>query len=280
MLLVGHGTRDEIGTGQFYQLAEVLSELVTPEPVQPCLLELQPPTIREGWRRLVDAGVDHVMVLPLLLFTAGHSREDIPAAVAAAAADTPAVSYALSRPLSRHPQIIRLALERLTETFARDESLDAARTAVVMVGRGSSDPCARSDMFFFSEVISAHLSRSQLSVACVETAFYAMCEPRVPDVLDRVARRGDVRNIVVQPHLLFEGRLNQGVLRLVREAASRHPRITFRTSGYLGPDPRIAAALWDRAAQFAGRQPVELLDVSPSRNLELSSQSLRFPRSA
>lgn len=246
MLLVGHGTRDEIGTRQFFELSEVLSRQAAPQSVQSCLLELQPPTVRQGWQRLVGSGVDDVRVLPLLLFTAGHSREDIPAAVAAAAADTPGVTYRISRPLSRHPQILQLAIERLTETLGHRARLAAEATAVVMVGRGSYDPCARSDMFVLSEMISA-----RLPVARVETGFYAMCDPRLPEVLDCVARDPAVHTVVVQPHLLFEGRLNQAISALVSEAAARHPRLTFRTSGYLGADPRIAAALRDRAAQFA-----------------------------
>lgn len=229
----------------------MLSHHVAPEPVQPCLLELQPPTIGEGWKRLVDLGVDHVRVAPLLLFTAGHSREDIPAAIAASAAKTPGVTYAVSRSLSRHPQIVQLALERLAETFARGEPFGPSSTALVMVGRGSHDPCARSDMFVLSEVIAARLAEAQDAALRVETAFYAMCDPRVPEVLDRVASDAAVRNVIVQPHLLFEGQLNQAISQLVDEAAARHPRIQFRTSGYLGPDPRVAAAIADRAANNA-----------------------------
>lgn len=197
---------------------------------------------------MVDSGVNHIRVLPLLLFTAGHSREDIPAAIAAAAADTPGVTYTVSRALSRHPQIIQLAIERLSETLTRRSPLDVETTAVVMVGRGSYDPCARADMLVLSELISA-----RLPVASVETAFYAMCEPRLPNVLHRVALRPAVHSIVVQPHLLFEGRLNQAICALVSEAATRHPNVTFRTSAYLGPDSRIAEALQDRAAQFADK---------------------------
>lgn len=251
MLLVGHGTRDEIGTRQFFELAEVLSQHVAPQPVQPCLLELQPPTVGEGWRRLVDAGVDHVKVAPLLLFTAGHSREDIPAAVAASAAETPGVTYAVSRSLSRHPQIVQLAVERLTEAFIRGGPLDASSTAVVLVGRGSYDPCARSDMFILSEILSARLAKAQFSAVRVETAFYAMCGPPITEVLDRVASDAEVRTIIVQPHLLFEGQLNQAISQLVGEAGGRHPRVRFQTSSYLGPDPRIAAAIADRAARTA-----------------------------
>ncbi len=240
-MLVGHGTRDQEGTEQFFALAELLAEQVAPQPVEPCLLELQPPTIGEAWSRLVARGARRVAVCPLLLFTAGHARRDIPEAVAAAAARTPGVEYAFARPLSRHGEVIAVVVERLTESLRTPFLLPAARTAIVMVGRGSYDPCARSDM----QVLSAVVAR-RVPAARVETAFYAMAEPRLPAVLEEVAADRAIDAVIVQPHLLFAGRLYQAIERQVQEAAAKHPRIEFRTSGYLGPDRRIAAALRGR----------------------------------
>ena len=247
LLLVGHGTRDREGTDQFFELAAVLAGQVAPRPVEPCLLELQRPNIPEAWRRLVGRGATRVHVCPLLLFTAGHARRDIPEAVAAAAAASPGVRYTFSRPLSRHPRLLELLTERLVETLQASQRLTPSRTAAVMVGRGSFDACARSDMRVLSEVVSRRLPLRR-----VETAFYAMAEPRVPEVLDAVAADPSIDAVVVQPHLLFAGRLYQAINRQVREAAARHPRVEFRIGRYLGPDTRIAEALRDRAFAPAG----------------------------
>lgn len=243
LLLVGHGTRDVEGTAQFFQLAAVLADQVAPRPVEPCLLELQPPTIPEAWRRLVDRGATQVVVCPLLLFTAGHARRDIPEAVSAAAATTPGVDFTFSRPLSRHPHVVELVVERLSESLRNPEPLAPSRTAIVTVGRGSYDPCARSDMQVLSAVVA-----KRVPAVRVETAFYAMAEPRVPAVLDELAADSAVEAIVVHPHLLFAGRLYEAIERQVQEAAARHPGVEFRTGRYLGPDRRIAAALKSRMA--------------------------------
>ena len=39
VLLVGHGTRNELGTAQFFELATRLSEVVDPVPVEAALLD-------------------------------------------------------------------------------------------------------------------------------------------------------------------------------------------------------------------------------------------------
>ncbi len=242
LLLIGHGTRDDEGTRQFLELARTLAELAGPTPVEPALLEFQNPTIDQAWMKLVDRGVTHIDVAPLLLFAAGHAKQDIPEIIAGLQTRSPQVRWSQSRPLSRQRTLVELALERASEALLGCQS-PPKQCAFVLVGRGSFDPCAQADTRVLAELIG-----HRLQVAATATAFYAMASPDVPSVLDQVASLG-VRNVVVQPHLLFEGSLHQAVLRQAREAADRHRNIQFRVSRYLGPDPRVAEAILARATQ-------------------------------
>lgn len=241
VLLIGHGTRDRRGTDQFFELGRRLSERLEPIPVAASLLEFQEPTIAQGWRSLVDAGANHVHVAPLLLFAAGHAKQDVPEAVAQCQLDTPEVSSDQCRPLSRHPAIVQLAVTRLRQTIQANWPDDPERIAVVMVGRGSHDPCASADMRLLSEIV-----RHRVRVGEVQTAFYAMASPTVPEVIDRVAQTGRFDKIIVHPHLLFAGRLHQAIVRQTEEGSARHRNIQFATSDYLGPDDLVARAIADR----------------------------------
>lgn len=247
VLLIGHGTRDPIGTQQFFELGNRLAESMHPTPTESALLEFQHPTIAEGWEALMRRQVQHVHVAPLLLFAAGHAKQDIPDEVARCRDATTEVTFDQSRPLSRHPAIIELVVERvqaaLTETNAATE-----RTALVMVGRGNRDPCAQADMRVLTELV-----RHRVPCHWATTAFYAMASPPLPDVLDSVATSGKFDSVIVYPHLLFEGRLLEAIGRLVSEASQRHPAIHFQAAEHLGPDRRVAQALHDRILQSANQ---------------------------
>lgn len=237
VLLVGHGTRDDRGTDEFFRLAERLRPEVAPWPVACGLLEFQRPTIADGWRALVAQGVTHVRVAPLLLFAAGHAKSDVPGAIAECRDAHRDPTFDQAGPLSRHPAILRLLLRRLAETIGDD--LSGERYGVVLVGRGSHDPCAQADLRLLAELVR---HRSGLSPSRFATAFYAMAEPRLPEVLDRLIRDG-CSTVVVQPHLLFHGRLYQAIARQCREASERNVGARVICGPYLGVDEAVAQAV-------------------------------------
>ncbi|MGI9471701.1 MAG: sirohydrochlorin chelatase [Rubripirellula sp.] len=247
VLLIGHGTRDAVGTEQFFELERRLAQRLGSTPVAAALLEFQRPSIPEGWNSLLSEGVQHVHVAPLLLFAAGHAKQDIPEVIRACVTATPSITHDQSRPVSRHPSIVELVVQRISNALGQI-SVAPERTSVVMVGRGSHDPCAQADMRVLTEVV-----KQRLPVATVETAFYAMAEPKLPAVLNAVASSGRYDAVVVYPHLLFEGRLNQAIIRQTEEASALFPALTWRTAEYLGPNEQVADAIATRIEQAAAR---------------------------
>ncbi len=243
VLLVGHGTRDPLGTQQFLELGQSLSETMRPMPCESALLEFQQPTIPEAWNALMARGVGHVHVAPLLLFAAGHAKDDIPTVIAECQRMRPGVRVDYARPLSRHPAIVDLVVRRIRAAI--DSLLTPPdRIGVVMVGRGNRDPCAQSDMKVLTEVV-----HRRVPCAMMATAFYAMADPPVAEVLDSIAATGRIDHIVVYPHLLFQGRLLEAIRRQIAEAAERHSNIAFTAAEHLGPDPQVAKAIEARIAQ-------------------------------
>ncbi|QEG38524.1 sirohydrochlorin chelatase [Roseimaritima ulvae] len=245
LLVIGHGTRHAEGAEQFLQLIEQLRRQVPDRPVEGCFLELRPPTIETAWRQLVERGVRHVQALPLLLFSAGHAKRDIPDALADCAAGTPGVSFHLGRALSRHRGVLQRSCQCVLQAAGTDAS--AAETVLVMVGRGSYDVCAQADMRLFSECVFRTVrDHAAVPFAAVETAFYAMAEPSLPQVLDAVCAGRPTARVVVQPHLLFAGQLQMAIERQVEEARVRYPNCSLVTGQPLGPHRLIAQAVADR----------------------------------
>ncbi|WP_442508077.1 sirohydrochlorin chelatase [Novipirellula sp. SH528] len=235
VLLVGHGTRDEFGTQQFFQLSEKLQHLLPSMQVQPCLLEFQQPTIPEAWNRLVSQGVTEIRVAPLLLFAAGHAKQDIPDLVQKCQAETPHVTLAHTRPISRQAALVDLVCSHLRTARDRFAQPDDEIT-LMMVGRGSHDPCAQADMRVLSEVVS-----HRLGIANPSTSFYAMAKPRFAETLEQQARHN--RQILIHPHLLFDGRLFQAIQKIVTQVQAKFPDVDIRLSSYLGPHELVARAI-------------------------------------
>ncbi len=243
VILVGHGTREERGTQEFFQLGQLLARQCHPMPVESALLEFERPTLIEAWQTLASQGIDHLHIAPLLLFAAGHAKNDIPGILAECSTSTPHITYDQCRPLSRHPAILDLVRGRIAQTITRNQRVPS-RTAVILVGRGNRDACAQTDLRVLSELV-----RHRMDLARIEVAFYAMAEPKLSDVLDRMGKAclsGNFDTVIVAPHLLFHGRLFEAISRQTVKAAERFPGARWFLADYLGPDKRVAEAVYFR----------------------------------
>jgi sirohydrochlorin ferrochelatase len=242
ILLVGHGTRDDAGQAEFFALAKLLEVRVAPSPVFPCFLELAEPAVDAAVFEAVARGAEEIVVAPVLLFSAGHARHDIPAALEAAirrAADRCGRSAAWRQGgvLACHEKLVELSAERFAAALAAVPAAPPDETCLVLVGRGSRDAEATAAMHRF-----ARLRCEVTPVGRCDVAFVAMAEPKYPDVLREAAQRGH-RRIVVQPHLLFEGELLDKLRRDVAAVAECHATSQWIVAKHLGPDPRVAEAV-------------------------------------
>lgn len=254
LLIIGHGTRNRDGLNQFAVVVDQVAASLPQTLVVGCFLELAEPTIQQAWLKLIALGYRRVVVLPLLLFSAGHAKRDIPQQIASLVRQNPQTSAIMARPLSRHPSLLRRTHRCIEETLLADNSTTpSATTTLVMVGRGSFDPCATTDMRLLSELIFRQFQQGNREVfSSVETCFYAMAEPRLPAVLQRVCQRGGVGRVVVHPHLLFRGELLNAIHRQVDETAGQFPAIKLLVGKPLGPDAEIADSVLGRYRQACG----------------------------
>lgn len=176
--------------------------------------------------------------VPLMLVSAGHAKGDIPAALAREKERHPGVSYTYGRPLGPHPGLLRVLERRLAE--AVDPSWDPAEVTVLLVGRGSTDPDANAEVFK-----AARLLWEGRGYAGVETAFVSLAKPDVPGGLDRCARLG-ARRIVVLPYFLFTGILPDRVRTQAQEWAAAHPDAEVRSADVIGPEPELLDLVLER----------------------------------
>jgi sirohydrochlorin ferrochelatase len=73
------------------------------------------PTIPQGARRCVEQGATRVSLLPYFLSAGAHVVEDLERIRADLALEFPAIRFVLCRPLSLHPLLIEIVVDRLKE---------------------------------------------------------------------------------------------------------------------------------------------------------------------
>ena len=248
---MGHGSRNEVGTAEFLALASQLPLFWPDTPIEACFLELQQPDIGTGIRNLLAKGVTSVVVAPLLLFAAGHAREDIPAAVAVALADFPAIRAVQAEPLDCHPEVLSLADLRLRE------SVDLQPTdRVIIVARGTSDPTGLAAVERF---VAAR--QKQLPQNLVEVAYMAAAEPRLAGRLAQLADEPQTR-VILQPHLLFEGEVVSSVRALAAEFAPRFADASIPVADHLGAGILTSTRETERLVlAYAARISMSLVEV-------------------
>lgn len=229
VLLVGHGTRSALGRQEFLTLAPVVAQRAG-LPVEAGFLEMAEPTIATATARLVERGMRHIVVAPLLLFAAGHAKDDIPRAVASAlvALGATDVTSQQAEHLGCHRAIVELSRRRFTETLQVLHPVAAADTCLLLVGRGSRDESATAEMHEF-----ARLRAQQSPVGGTSVAFLAMAQPRIQQALVELGQHGWKR-VVVQPHLLFHGDLHDTLSSAVESCRKEWPKTEWALTPYLG----------------------------------------------
>lgn len=236
LLLVGHGTRDEAGAAQFNAFVARLAARFTDRDVAGGFIELSAPPLTEAVADLVARGYRHLVAVPLVLVAAGHAKGDIPGALARERERRPGTSFSYGRPLGPHPRVLTLLEERLNAVL---DPADRGDTAVLVVGRGSTDPDANADVHKVSR-----LFWEGRGFAFAETAFVSLAWPGVPEGLDRCRRLG-ARRVVVVPYFLFRGVLPDRVVAQATAYAAAHG-LEVRCADVIGDCAGLADVVAER----------------------------------
>jgi len=230
VLIVGHGSREPGANAELEAMVLAYRETRAPLEVAHGYVELARPALADALHALAER-VDHVVALPLFLFAAGHAKNDLPLALAEARRGHPRVRFTATRAIGVHPSLVELAFERARAALARSREL--ARTAVILVGRGASDPDANGDFYKV-----ARLFGEGRGLGWVVPCFIGITGPRFEDAAELVARARPER-IVVVPYFLFAGRLIDKLSAQVASFQARTPWIPIELAPHLGADPRL-----------------------------------------
>src|SRR5665647_3193867 len=97
VLFVGHGSKDAEGNEEIRQFVGAIAKELQGPMVETCFLEFEKPNIRQGIDQCVAKGATRIAVVPITLFSAGHAKIHIPAAIDEAKLRHPSITFNYGR---------------------------------------------------------------------------------------------------------------------------------------------------------------------------------------
>ena len=253
VLLCGHGSRDREAVEEFEMAAAALRPRLPGFDFATGYLEFARPTIRDALAFLAARGARRILAIPGMLFAASHVKNDLPWEINSFIADNPDIDVRLGRDFGIDPKLLQAAADRIA--VAADARIPRSETLLVVVGRGTNDPDANSNI--------AKLARmlwEGMGLGWAEAAFSGVAHPRVDAALTRAARLG-FRRIIVFPYFLFTGVLVKRIYSQTDAVAALFPEIDFAKALYLRDHEGVLGAFCDRVD--------ELREGPPAMNCQL-----------
>ncbi len=245
ILICGHGSRDPDAVAEFAAMSSRLKARLPAHPVGHAFLEFARPMIREGLEALKQAGARRILAQPVMLFAAGHVKNDLPWEINSFAAENPGIAIDYGRELAVDLKLLAAAKERIAAAEAKSQR-EATRdeTLLLVVGRGTNDPDANSNV---AKV--ARMLWEGMGFGWTEIAYSGVTSPRVDAALERAVRL-NFRRIIVFPYFLFTGVLVKRIYEQTDAAAAAHPEVEFVKAEYLKDHPLVLDALAERLAEI------------------------------
>lgn len=244
ILVVGHGSRDVDGVGEFMKLAD---HFQSKHPDRLCttgFLEFAKPVIAEGVEKLVSQGATEIVAVPGMLMAAGHAKNDIPSELNTLMKEFDGVNITYGTELGVDAKMIQAASERIKEAESQfdgaDQAYDRKDTLLVVVGRGASDPDANSNITKITRML-----EEGMGFGWAMTCFSGVTTPLVPEALERAHGLG-FKQVILFPYFLFTGRLVKKIYQWADEYQSNHPDVKVVKAPYLNDHPLVMETFVDK----------------------------------
>lgn len=242
LVALAHGSRDPRSAATVRALVDEVRRMRPDLRIEPAFLDLSKPSFDTVVDKLVRAGFEEVVVVPLLLSEAYHAKVDVPTVIAEATARHERLRIRATRVLGLETAFLDVLDRRLREALcsARVCELDA----LVLAAAGTSDPLATQSINRLARLWG---TRHRLPVV----AAFASASPPATGEAVRAFRAQGRRHIAVGSLFLAPGMLYDRAAELALEAGA------VAVSQPFGADPEVARTVLARYAVGA----VELVPV-------------------
>jgi len=212
ILLCGHGTRREAGVKSFKKLVSILKERYQDSyEVDYGFLEFNHPTYEAAVERMYLNGIRKIYALPVILFAGSHAKNDIPYELNTLQTYHDDLTISMGKHIGVSSFLLNLSVKRIEETEKNLPKVDRKDTCLVVVGRGTTDPDANSDVAKLTSML-----WDGMGFGFATTAYSGTAYPKIDEGLQLVEKLGFKRTIVI-PFFFFTGVLLERIYTHVSE---------------------------------------------------------------
>ncbi|MDC3168033.1 sirohydrochlorin chelatase [Prochlorococcus sp. AH-716-D22] len=243
ILICGHGSRNKLAITEFQELTSHIQKKYPSILVEFGFLEFAKPSLTDALDKLRNSSIKKVIAIPAMLFAAGHVKNDIPSLLMNYSKKTD-IEIIYGRELGINNLMISAACERVKEVFKNNNSLIPEESLLVVVGRGSSDPDANSNVSKITRMVV-----EGVGLGWGETVFSGVTFPLVEPGLRNVVRLG-YKNIIIFPYFLFSGVLVTRIKRQSDLVALDNPHVEFHEAKYLSSHKYVVQTFVERIEEI------------------------------
>ena len=213
IILASHGTDNPVGAASIRALVEAVAAALPQHRVLETFVDVQQPQVAQVLARaLTDWPEAPVIIVPLLLSTGYHVRQDITDAVvevtsalAASANDAPepntALRVSVTPALGPSPELTNLLVQRLGEAGWKGTDL------TVLAVAGSSDVAAVEECKIVHLELQELLREIEVTNR-LELGFLSAVDPRLKDLIPKLKFQNPRARFTVANYLLADGFFN------------------------------------------------------------------------
>ena len=255
ILICGHGSRNKLAITEFQELTRLIQKKYPSILVEFGFLEFAKPSLTDALDKLRNSSIKKVIAIPAMLFAAGHVKNDIPSLLMNYAKKTD-IEIIYGRELGINNLMISAACERVKEVFQKNNSLIPEESLLVLVGRGSSDPDANSNVSKITRMVV-----EGVGLGWGETVFSGVTFPLVEPGLRNVVRLG-YKNIIIFPYFLFSGVLVTRIKRQSDLVALDNPHVKFHEAKYLSSHKYVVQTFVERIEEIINDESNNFMNCS------------------
>jgi sirohydrochlorin cobaltochelatase len=248
ILICGHGSRDKEGVDGFKEMVRMLKRRYPDRMVDYGFLEFSHPVYAAAVERMYREGVRDITSVPAILFAGGHAKNDIPFEMNTIQRQYQGLKITLCKHIGITASMLQLSKQLIETAEAQHGMRDRKETCLLLVGRGTADPDANSDV--------AKLTRmlwEGMGFGFATTAFIGVTQPLLVNTLP-IVNALPFKRIVVLPVFLFTGVLLKRIYDQVELFKLQTEKELICTSSY-NSDELLLDALDERISEAENGNP-------------------------